>query len=82
VGRHRARRTDWTRFDLRPQVFLLRRLHTNPGSIESRVGFVANTTNLAPGSQVRDQGSEVQILSPRPYLVDSVDSILAVSASS
>jgi hypothetical protein len=31
---------------------------------------------------VRDQGgSEVQILSPRPYLVDSVDSILAVSAS-
>jgi hypothetical protein len=27
------------------------------------------------------RGSEVQILSPRPYLVDSVDSILAVSAS-
>ena len=27
------------------------------------------------------RGSEVQILSPRPYLVDSVDSILAVSPS-
>jgi hypothetical protein len=27
------------------------------------------------------RGSEVQILSPRPLLVDSVDSMLAVSAS-
>ena len=27
------------------------------------------------------RGSEVQILSPRPYLVGPVDSILAVSAS-
>ena len=32
-------------------------------------------------SQFGTRGSEVQILSPRPYLVDSVDSILAVSAS-
>jgi hypothetical protein len=31
--------------------------------------------------QFGTRGSEVQILSPRPYLVDSVDSILAVLPS-
>jgi hypothetical protein len=41
------------------------------------------TNELAVDStEFGTRGSEVQILSPRPYLVDSVDSILAVSASS
>jgi hypothetical protein len=51
---------------------------------ERRKGFLApkRTPDEALGflnSFVRDRGSEVQILSPRPYLVGPVDSILAVS---
>jgi hypothetical protein len=33
------------------------------------------------GTWFGTRGSEVQILSPRPYLIDLVDSILAVPAS-
>jgi hypothetical protein len=59
-----------------------------PDSAEHPLGLCYKTQNRAKRFNRLDhrncfgtRGSEVQILSPRPYLVDSVDSILAVSAS-